>query len=565
MIKLISINRYKHIKRYKEIVGVFIRHGFGTLLDRLGILKYLDIKRKVIDDVEKDAQRSIGERLRLALEELGPTFIKLGQIISTRPDIISKDIIKELEKLHDAAPPFSFEEAKECVEYELGGKLEDVFSYFNDAPLASASIAQVHLARLKSGEEVVVKVQRPRIEIKIEEDIMVLKDLAWFIDNHTKYGKLYEFGTMVKEFQSTLRNELNFVIEGENTEIFKKNLSKNKQIVIPTVYWDYTTRKILTLEHIDAISIKHTEELKKNNIDFKLIARRISKSIFEQILHDGIYHGDPHPGNIMVFPNNKIAFLDFGMVGKLKGDRRRQFLKILLGIAFRNSKLIVEAIAGLDAMTKRSDIKKLKREIDGIRDKYIELPLNDIEIAEIFNEIFRLAFKYDIKIPNEFTMLAKTLGTMEGVVEKLDPELNVLEIAHPIAKKLKFDIFSPEIIGENIKEGILDYGNLLKDFPDFMSNFLIKLEDDDYTFSFELKNTNKILKRFDQITNKISFSVALLSLSIIIAGFIIGFGMAAGIGTRGYIFNLWFLKFGLFAAIIMYLWLIFSIFKTGRF
>ena len=206
-----------------------------------------------------------------------------------------------------------------------------------------------------------------------------------------------------------------------------------------------------------------------------------------------------------------------------------------------------------------------KQEIDIIRDKYIELPLNDIELVEIFNEIFGLAFKYDIKIPNEFTMLVKTLGTMEGVVEKLDPELNILEIAQPIAKKLKFNIFSPQTISENIKEGVFDYGNLLKDFPDFMRNLFIKLEEDDYTLHFELKNTNKVLKRFDQISNKISFSVALLSLSIIIAGFIIGFGMAASVGTKGYIFNLWFLKFGLFAAILMYLWLIFSIFKTGRF
>lgn len=562
---MIPINRYKHIKRYKEIVGVFVKHGFGTLLDRLGIFKYLEIKNKIMNREEKDVQRSIGERLRLALEELGPTFIKLGQIISTRPDLLPKDIINELEKLHDAAPVFSFEEAKLCVEYELGRKLEDIFNDFNEEPLAAASIAQVHLAKLKDGQQVVVKIQRPRIEIKIEEDVMVLKDLAWFIDNHTKYGKLYEFSVMVKEFQSTLRSELNFRTEGENTEIFKENLSKDKHIAIPAVYWSYTTRRILTLEHINAISLSNLEALKKNNIDCKLIARRISKSIFEQILRDGIYHGDPHPGNIMVFPDNKIVFLDFGMIGRLKGERKKQFLKILLGIAFRNSKLIVEAISGLNVMTKRSDIKKLKYEIDSLRDKYIELPLNDIELVEIFNEIFNLAFKYKIKIPNEFTMLVKTLATMEGVVEKLDPDLNILEIAEPIAKKLMFSLFSPQTINDGIKEGILDYGKLIKDFPDFMLNFIKKIEDEDYTLHFELNSTNRILKRFDQITNKISFSVALLSLSIIIAGFIIGFGMAASVGTQGDVFNLWILKFGLLAAIFMYLWLIFSIFRTGRF
>lgn len=562
---MISINRYKHIKRYKEIASVFIKHGFGTLLDQMGILKYLDIKKKVMNEKEKDFQKSIGERLRLALEELGPTFVKLGQIVSIRPDILPQDIIKELEKLHDEAVAFSFEEAKTCVEYELGEKLENVFIDFNEKPLAAASIGQVHLAKLKDGQQVVVKIQRPRIEIKIEEDIRILKDLAWFIDTHTKYGKLYEFSTMVKEFESVLKKELDFRIEGENTETFKENLAKDRRILIPSVYWDYTTRCILTLEYVDGISLSKFEELEKNNIDCEFVARIISKSILEQILRDGVFHGDPHPGNIMALPDNKVVFLDFGMVGKLKGDRRKQFLKILLGIAFRNSKLIVEAITGLNVMAKRSDIKKLQYEIDYLRDEYIELPLNEIKLAEIFNKIFNIAFKYDIKIPNEFTMLVKTLGTMEGVVERLDPELNILEVAEPIAKKLMFDIFSPKTIKNSIQEGILDYGNLMKDFPDFMLNFFKKIEDEDYTLYFELKSTNKILKRFDRITNKVSFSIALLSLSIIIAGLIIGFGMAASVGTKAYVFNLSILKLGLIAAVVMYLWLIFSIFKSGRF
>lgn len=560
-----SINRYKHIRRYKEIARVFVKHGFGTVLDQLGILKYLDIKKKTNKKEDKYIKKSIGERLRLALEELGPSFIKLGQIISTRQDLLSEDIIKELEKLHESALPFSFEEAKECIEYELGENLEEIFIEFDEKPLAAASISQVHLAKLKSGKQVVVKIQRPRIEIKIEEDMKILKDLAWFIDTHTKYGKLYEFSTMVKEFHNTLRKELDFRIEGEYTEKFKENLASNRKIVIPSVYWECTTRSILTLEYIEGISLSNFEELKDKKVDLKLIARTISKSIFEQILRDGLYHGDPHPGNIKALSDNKIAFLDFGMVGTLKEERKRQFLKILLGIAFKNSKLIVDAVMDLGSMTRRSDAKKLEFEIDKLRDEYIELPLKEIKLTEIFNKIFDLSFKYNIKIPNEFTMLVKTLATMEGVVEKLDPELNVLEIAQPIAKKLMFRLFSPETVKDYIKEGIFDYGNLVKEFPELLLNFFRKMEDEDYTLNFRFKSTKEILKRFDKISNKISFSIALLSLSIIIAGFIIGFGMAATVETEAYIFNLSILKIGLVAAVLMYLWLIFSIFKTGRF
>lgn len=562
---LMPISRYKHIKRYNEIVRVFVKHGFGTLLDQLGILKYLKIKKKSVNKDDREKQLSIGERLRLVLEELGPTFIKLGQIMSTRSDLLSENIITELEKLHDSAPPFPFEDAKACIEYELGEKLEAIFIDFNEKPLGVASIGQAHLAKLKDGQQVVVKVQRPSIEKKIEEDINILKDLAWFMDTHTKYGKLYEFSTMVKEFQSILRDELDYRIEGENAELFKVNLSKDKQIIIPSVYWDYTTRCVLTSEYMDGISLSKIEELERENIDREAIAKAISKSIFEQILKDGFYHGDPHPGNIMVLSHTKIVFLDFGMVGKLKEERRKQFLKILLGVTFRNSRLIVEAIMGLDAMTKRSDIKRLQYEIDSLRDEYIELPLNEIKLAEIFNKIFNLALEYKIKIPNEFTMLVKALATMEGVVEKLSPELNILEIAQPIAKKLMFKVFSPKTIKNDIAEAVFDYGNIIKDIPDFFLNFLRKMEDDDYVWSFKLRGSNEILKRFDKITNKISFSIALLSLSIIMAGLIIGFGMAARVGSQAYIFNLSILKLGLVAAVLMYLWLIFSIFKTGRF
>ncbi|WP_432662955.1 AarF/UbiB family protein [Wukongibacter baidiensis] len=559
------INRYKHIKRYNEIARVFIKHGFGTVLDQLGILKYLNIKKKTANSEERDKQLSIGERLRLVLEELGPTFIKLGQIMSTRSDMLSEDIIIELEKLHDSAPPFPFDDAKVCIEYELGENLEDIFVEFNKEPLGVASIGQVHLAKLKDGQQVVVKVQRPSIEKKIEEDMNILKDLAWFMDTRTKYGKLYEFRTMVKEFQSVLREELDYRIEGENTEIFKENLSKDKQIIIPSVYWDYTTRGVLTLEYMGGISLSKIEELKVENMDREAIAKTISKSIFEQILRDGFYHGDPHPGNIKVLPQNKIVLLDFGMVGKLKEERRKQFLKILLGVVFRNSRLIVDAFVGLDVITKRSDVKKLQREIDNLIDEYIELPLNEIKLAEIFNKIFDLALKYKIKMPKEFTMLVKALATVEGVVEKLSPELNMLEIAQPIAKKLMFRVFSPKTIKNDIAEAIFDYGGIIKDIPDFILNFLRKMEDEDYVWSFKLRGANEVLKRFDKITNKISFSIALLSLSIIMAGLIIGFGMAARVGTQAYIFNLSILKLGLIAAVLMYLWLIFSIFKTGRF
>ena len=564
---MIFFNRFGHIKRYRQIILVFVKHGFGTLIDQLGIFDYLNIKKMIGRDNGEDINEklSIGERLRLSLEELGPTFVKLGQIISTRPDILPHAVIAELEKLQDAVPPFPFDGVKSLIESEFGDKLENIFKEFSDTPLAAASIAQVHLARLNSGRKVVVKVQRPEIERNIYLDLKVLEDLASFIDNHTKYGKLYDFTKMVQEFEITLKNELDFRVEGENAETFKENFSKDEGVNVPDIIWIHTTRRILTMEYIKGIRLNDYVALNDAGLNRKIIARNLAVSIFNQILRDGFFHGDPHPGNIMVLPDNAIVFLDFGMVGKLNEERKAQFLKMLMGITFKNSRLIIQAIIGLDAMAHHINIKKLEKEIDIMRDKYLSVPLNEIKVGEVFNEIFNLAFSYNIVIPGEFTMLAKSLVTLEGLVEKLDPELNVLEISEPIAKKLMFKTFSPEKIGKEFLSGVLDYGSLLREFPSSLLNFLRKMEDDEFTMQFKMKGIERVEKRIDRIFNRISFSIVLLAVSIIIAGIVIGSGMSAHAGAEIYILNITVLRIGLVIAGIMIVGLVLSVFRSNRF
>jgi ubiquinone biosynthesis protein len=536
------------------------------LIDKLGIFDYLNIKKRFGRvDADNDAKFSIGERLRLSLEELGPTFVKLGQIISTRPDILPSEVISELEKLQDAVPPFSFADVKSLIESEFDDKLENIFKEFNETPLAAASIAQVHLARLYSGKKVVVKVQRPGIERNIDLDLKILEDLAHFIDSHTKYGRLYDFPKMVQEFKDKLKNELDFRIEGENAETFKENFSKDEGVKVPDIIWTHTTRRVLTMEHIDGIRLNNFTALDNAGLNRKIIAKNLAKSIFNQILRDGFFHGDPHPGNIMILPDNTIVFLDLGMVGKLNEERKIQFLKILMGVVFKNSRLITQAIIGLDVMAHRINIKKLEREIDILRDKYLSIPLNEIKVGEVFNEIFNLAFSYNIKIPGEFTMLAKSLVTLEGLVEKLDPELSVLEVAEPIARKLMYKTFSPEKLGKELLGGVMDYGNLIMEFPSFMLNFLRKMEDDEFTMQFKLKDIERVEKRMDRIFNRISFSIVLLAVSIIIAGIIVGSGMSAHTGSEIYVLNITVLKIGLVIAGIMIVGLVLSVFRSNRF
>lgn len=562
---MMVVSKHRKFKRSTQIVKIFANHGFGALMDRLGILKYLKIEMQTKEYTEREISKlSIGERLRLSFEELGPTFIKLGQIMSTRPDLLPREIIHEMEKLQDAVAPFSISDVKEVIEFELGDKLENIFREFKEEPIAAASIGQVHRAKLLSGKDVVVKVQRPNIEKNIELDLGILKDLADFVDNRTKFGKLYSFSKMVEEFETTITNELDFRLEGENAETFKVNFKDEANVIVPDISWIHTTSRVLTMDEIKGTSLKNFEALDQLGLDKKIIARNLANSILYQILRDGFFHGDPHPGNIMVLENNKIAFLDLGMIGQLSPHRKNQFLKMLMGITLKDSKLIVQAIVELDAISESINMRKLEKDIDRLRDQVLSVPLSQIKIGEVFNEIFDLAFSYNIMIPGEFTMLAKSLITLEGLVEKLDPDLNVLEIAEPIAGKLIFTLISPEKIGREILSGAMDYGNLVRKFPSVFLNFLGKVEHDDFTIQIKVKEAERYAQKIDRSFSRLSISLVFLSLSIVIAGTIIGLSLI-GMEAADFIMVLsMILKGSLFLAAITFAALIIAIFRSKR-
>ncbi|KUJ89895.1 MAG: 2-polyprenylphenol 6-hydroxylase [Thermoanaerobacter thermocopriae] len=556
----------QHLRRYREIVFVFIKYGFGAIIDNIGILKHINVRRKILKQTndENIAKLSRGERLRLALEELGPTFIKMGQILSTRPDILPKDVIKELEKLQDKVPAFSFDEVKSVIQNEFGESLEEAYAEFEPTPLAAASIAQVHMALLWSGKTVVVKVQRPGIEKIIAQDMRILEDIAKFVDNHTKYGKLYNFTKMVEDFKKRLEEELDFRIEGENAEKFKKNFLKDKKVKIPSIIWTHTTRRVLTMEYIDGIPLNDFNAIDEAGLDRGAIARNLAKSVLNQILRDGFFHGDPHPGNIMVLGDGTIAFLDFGMVGSLSPERKRQFSKMLLGIVYKNSRMITESIIDLNAVTLNVNMKKLEKDINNLRDRYVEIPLEKLKVGEVLNGIFDLVFSYNIVIPNEFNMLAKSLITLEGIVEKLDPKISVLEVAKPIAKQLIPKMFSTQHMKEEIINATMDYSRLIKELPSFLLNFLRKTEEENYAIELKIRDLENLEKRVDKVFNRLSTSIILLALSIVIAGILIGSGMSANAGAEMYKLNGIILKIGLAIAFVIVLGLAISIFRSGR-
>lgn len=552
-----------HIGRYREILGVFAKYGFGLALERLGIYRHLHIKNRIFDPAEADqASSSTGKRLRLAFQELGPTFIKIGQILSTRPDVVSPEIIAELKVLQSAVPPFPFDEVRKIIEDEFKDKLENIFQEFAPEPFAAASIAQVHCARLLSGEQAAVKIQRPGIEKIITTDLDILRSAAHFIDVHTKYGELYNFRDTVADFENILKNELNFIKEAENMEAFQNNFAQDEGVRVPKVKWLFTTQRVLTMEYIDGIRIDDIHALDRAKLDRNKLAETLAASLCHQILRDGFFHADPHPGNIHVLKDGTIVFLDLGMVGRLSESRKRMISSFFVGVASRDSYRVVKVLVDMERMPKRSAIKNFEQDVELLIEEYLTKPMTDIRIDQVFAEIFPLAYTHHIRLPREFALLAKTLGTLQGLLEKLAPELNALTVVEPIAQKMLRQSLNAKRIGSELSKTFFKYQELLNDFPVALMHFLGKMEDEDFTVQFQLRDIDKLERLFVAVFNRIFFSMILLAVSIIIAGIIIGSSLSTVGGIPIHSYNVNILKVSLIIAVLIIVGVMISLFRT---
>jgi len=568
-------NRRLHWRRYRQIIGVLVSNGFGLLLEQLGIFGYLRLRHRKLDsgsiEAAANARLSVGERLRLSCEQLGPTFVKIGQILSTRPDIFSPEIAGELEKLQDSANPFPFADVRQVIESEFGQPMEEVFAWIDPEPIAAASLSQVHRAGLPTGQTVVVKVQRPGIKAGIETDLSILKDLVGFVVNRTSYGDLYDFAGMMAQLERTLMNELDFRKEGANADRFRRNFSarpsKNQAqgVAVPVIRWIYTTDRVLTMDCVDGIRINRIDELEEAGIDRSELAIRLCQDIVFQVLEDGFFHADPHPGNLLVGKDGRLFFLDLGMVGELSEKKKRVLSNLFIGIANKNSRRVTEAIVDLDTLKKRVGLRKFEREIDHLLDTYLSIPISEIQLGPLIAEIFQLAYRHKIRIPGEMTLIAKVLITLQGITEKLDPEVNLLVIMRPLATRLVRRGFSLEELGYDLQRGIGDLKALLQQAPPVLLGFLHKLEEDDYSIQFDLKDIDKVQKHFDRISNRLSFSIVLLAVSLIVAGIIVGSSLAAGNEPSLLRLNTIVLRASLVVAAAIIVALIISIFRTKKF
>lgn len=533
-------------------------------MKELGLLQLVSMPKRLFIEGNKETQiKTVGERFRLFFEELGPTFIKIGQLASTRSDFIPADIIKELEKLQDDVPAFSYEDVERILVKELGAEMKDVFKHFNEIPLAAASIGQVHFAVLKTGEQVAVKIQRPNITQVIETDLEILRDIAALAERRLDWAAKYQLVDIVGEFGKSLRAEVDYTIEGRNSEKISKQFQNDPKIMIPKVYWEYTSKKVLTMEYVEGTKLNEIAKIEQKGYSRKATAERVINAIFKQIFVDGFFHADPHPGNILVVETEKIIFMDFGMVGHLTSEMRDHFSSFIIAMMLQSTSGVIKAIFQMGLVPDDVNSVLLHSDVDLLRVKYYDVPINQLSLGEAVNDLFSVASKHGIRIPTDLTLVGKSLLTLEGLIEKLDPTISIVKIAEPFGRQLLKERYLPKNFLGKVWNNIIEYSEIVVDLPKSLKDFSSIMKQGKLRVEVTISDLEQLLRRLERVSNRISFSIVLLSFSIIMVGLIIGTSLTGETSTLFWSFPIVEIGFGV--ALIMVLWLLFSILRSGRF
>ncbi|MFA4944731.1 MAG: AarF/UbiB family protein [Lentisphaeria bacterium] len=505
--------RYRHFSRYREILTVLFKHGFGDLLHGVGLRPAsLWPFRPKAEPVAEPWTRH--ERVRLAMEELGPTFVKLGQILSTRVDILPPPLIAELEKLQDAVPPFPSDQAKAIVASEFHRPLCDLFPHFAAAPLASASIAQVHRATLPNGDCVVVKIRRPGIETVMETDLEIMADLAGLIERTVPDAAFFEPVRIVAEFSRNLRRELDFTAEARHVERFHQQFAADPRIHVPAVIRQLGTERVITLEFIDGIKISHLAELDASGADRKLLAAHGAKLTMEQVFIHGFFHGDPHPGNIVALPGNVLCYLDYGLMGTLTLRQRDMLGELFLGLAEKDERRIADAILRFSGQHYIEQLPRLEADLALLLEAYQNRPLREIHAGEVLTEIARLMVRYGIHLPADFFLLTKSLAMLEGIGRRLDPEFDIMGAMEPFARRLLRERFAPKRVLKGLISTFSEMGSFLRHLPEEADALLTQVRRGDIRIKFEHRGLDRLAHSLDQTSNRVAFAIVLAALII---------------------------------------------------
>src|SRR3989344_8845419 len=464
------VTTIKEVSRLRQIAVVLAEQELFFIVDRLKLRNHLPLayQPKYLKN-----KSELPRRLRLAMENLSGAFIKLGQLLSLRPDLIPKEYADEFSKLQDQVPLFSYDIVKSTIESEFNKSIHEIFIRFEKQPIAAASVGQVHKAILKSGEKVAVKVQRPKIEDTFKTDIDILYHLAPIIEEHYPNLKQYNLKQIIKEFEDYTKNELNYLAEAKNVEIFYKNFINHDKKKIPNIYWDYTTKKVLTLEFIDGQEIS---KVKLGQKEKKQIVKLVADCFLKQVLEYGVFHADPHPGNIFITKNNKLALLDFGIVGKISPDLRKKIENLFIGLIQGDRILISDSFISLNIVQEDINIEEFREDLSQHLGNYYNTSLSKIDISSLLYDLLTLAKKYNMKFPSSFVLLIKAIATTEGFGKDLDPDFNFVVTCKPYVNKILKKKISSDYIFDTLKENLLTFKDLIIDFPSNLKTLISRRE-----------------------------------------------------------------------------------------
>ncbi|MEK6807771.1 MAG: AarF/ABC1/UbiB kinase family protein [Nanoarchaeota archaeon] len=505
----------KDLGRLEKVVSVLASVGMHDFLDsiRLKSRKLFNIQ---LGKKELHAH-STAEKLRIAFEKLGPTYIKFGQLLSVRPDLVSKEYIKEFSKLQDEIAPFDSDEAKSIVENELGRPIHQVFKSFSTKPLSAASIAQVHLAVLKNGQKVVVKVQRPRIKEIIEHDMHVLYHFAQLMEKYINNSQKYHPREAVSEFERWISKELDFFIEARNAEKMYLNFKNNSAVKIPKVYWEYSTKRVLTLEYLDGVKLK---DLDVSEPAKKELLKNLVNAMLKQIVEDGFFHADPHPGNIIILKGNRVGLVDFGIVGNLDNELKENIATLLISITRKNIDGIMSAVLDLNTSDSEINIKKIRQEIREDLNIWYVRHAREYSVEDIVT-LVKIAADNGVHTPIDFILLAKALLTLDGVCQSLVPDYYLIEEIEPYMKKLVDERGSLEYIKDKVKSRAEQTLRMADKLPGQLAVLLRKLEKGKIKLEIEPKE----LKEVEHIAVGLEVAAEKISLGVVIGALLIGAGL----------------------------------------
>jgi ubiquinone biosynthesis protein len=551
---------YRHMQRYRQILTVLFKYGFGDLVVALKIEQYLEIGLQMISRKRREKIETLSRavRVRMVLEELGPTFLKMGQILSTRPDILPVEFMQELSKLQDEVPPFPYSEVKATIQKELNKSVGQKFSSFDEQPLAAASIGQVHKAKMPDGKNVVVKIQRPGIQRTIKVDLEIMMHLAGLMELHLEGWDIQRPTRIVEEFARTLEKELDYTLEAAHMERFARQFEDEPAVYVPQVYREATTSRVLTMEHISGIKASDIDRLEKEGLDRSEIARQGLILIMKQIFVHGFFHADPHPGNIFVLPDNVICYIDFGMMGRLDLETRERFADLIMSIVHRDEREATKVLLRLTLSEEEPNYPALQKDTAEFMDKHCYRPLKDVELGALLHQLLEMATRHRLGVPPDLFLMIKALSTVEGLGRILDPDLDVIEQATPFIKHIQLNRIHPRRIAKDMASSGTDLFHLLKDIPGEVRTILKLARQGKVKIEFEHRGLEPMIAANDRISNRLSFAVVLASL-VIGSGLIVLSGIPPKwheIPVIGLI--------GFLVAGAMGFWLLISIMRSGR-